>query len=41
MNGLVSVTFELRDTKPNGGGMCCIPGLPPNPLHGVTRPISS
>ena len=33
MNGLVSVTFELRDTKPNGGGMCCIPGLPPTPLH--------
>jgi hypothetical protein len=25
-NGLVCVTFELRDTRVNGGGFCCVPG---------------
>eukprot|EP01050_Picozoa_sp_SAG11_P027730 SAG11_NODE_7137_length_1188_cov_2.129477_2_plen_190_part_00 len=25
-NGLVSATFELMDTRANGGGFCCVPG---------------
>lgn len=32
-NGLVSVSFELYDTRPNDGGFCCIPGSHKSNVH--------